>query len=231
MSPEDAVALPRDEWIRIPPRMRDQGERFQRRLRLAWRWLALPVTLAWLCACGTDTPLLNSDRIEQRYGSYGVEIVGSDAQGRRSNLYSVHDGRRICRTYAVVRFQPAALANDDPALREAHAKILEGGSIGATLRHAGFAVHKAPRVAGALPAPATEPGWLSLMGVTTAAGLAVQEYRLSINNALLNIEYADIIEVYHPDFLGPSDLRRMTPGRAVAIPADVLRALGVRPAP
>ena len=207
--------------------MRDLRERFQRRLRLAWRWLALPAALAWLSACGADAPLLNSDRIEQRYGSYGVEIVDSDAHGRRSNLYSVHDGRRICRTYAVVRFLPGALANDHPALRAAHEQVLHGGSIGATLRGAGFRVDKQPRVAGELPALASEPGWLPLMGVPTAAGLAVYEYRLSVRNDSQFIEYADIIEVYHPDFLAPSALDAMTPGPAAAIPADVLRELGV----
>jgi len=211
--------------------MRGIRERFQRRLRLAWRWLALPAALAWLSACGGDASLLNSDRIEERYGSYGVEIIDSDARGRRSNLYSVHDGQRICRTYAVVRFLAGATAGDEPALRAAHARVLDGASIGATLREAGFTVHKRSLAAGALPLPVTEPAWGRLMGLSSVAGLAVYEYRLSINKGSQSIDYAEITEVYHPDYLRPADVYAIAPDAAglddAAIPDDVLVQLGL----
>src|SRR5690606_34722880 len=48
--------------------------------------------------------LLNSERIERRFGSYGIDVLQSDGRYRVSNLYSVHDGAKICRTFAVVAY-------------------------------------------------------------------------------------------------------------------------------
>ena len=45
--------------------------------------------------------LLNSERIAQRFGSYGIEVLESDGRVRVSNLYSNEQGGRICRTFAV----------------------------------------------------------------------------------------------------------------------------------
>jgi len=49
-------------------------------------------------------PLLNSERIAMEFGSYGIDVLENDARVRVSNLYSVHQGTKICRTFAVVQF-------------------------------------------------------------------------------------------------------------------------------
>ena len=49
------------------------------------------------------TPL-NSERIEARYGSYGIEVLESDTRIRESNLFSEHAGGRVTRTFAIVQY-------------------------------------------------------------------------------------------------------------------------------
>jgi hypothetical protein len=71
--------------------------------------------------------LLNSERIQQAFGSYGVEVLATNDRLRLTNLYSVDAGTRTCRTFAVVRFPPVI----DSAVATEHAAITNGGSIGA----------------------------------------------------------------------------------------------------
>ena len=60
--------------------------------------LAPTVLAAALSACATETVLLNSERVEQRFGNYGIDVLASEAGLRRSSLYSVEKDGRICRT-------------------------------------------------------------------------------------------------------------------------------------
>lgn len=54
---------------------------------------------------------LNSERIEQRFGSYGIEVLSSDDALRVANLYSTEVDHGVCRTFAVTRFpDPVAAA-------------------------------------------------------------------------------------------------------------------------
>ena len=62
------------------------------------------VIAAALDACTHESERLNSERIAERFGSYGIEVISSGPGLRRSNLYSSEDEVRTCRTYAVVRF-------------------------------------------------------------------------------------------------------------------------------
>ena len=170
---------------------------------------ALPLGLvaaACLYACSAAQPILNSDRIENRFGSYGIEVLDSSPAARRASLYSVHDGKRICRTYAIVIWQPLADPGPDPSLHAAHARILAGASLGETLRSAGWTLEKRTRHVGSLPAIDPDPDWLELMSIDDSAGLAVHVYDLSIKKSLEVIEYARIVEVHHPDYL---DLRAL----------------------
>jgi len=184
---------------------------------------ALPLGLlaaACLYACGAGQPLLNSDRIESRFGSYGIEVLDSSPAARRASLYSLHDGKRICRTYAIVIWQPLADHGPDPSLLAAHARILAGASLGETLRSAGWILDKRTRYLGSLPAIDPDPGWLELMTIDDSAGLAVHVYDLSIKKSIEVIEYARIMEVHHPEFL---DLRALQSLYTVHA-ADVLDA-------
>ncbi|HEY7672234.1 MAG TPA: hypothetical protein VIC71_08450 [Gammaproteobacteria bacterium] len=146
--------------------------------------------------------LLNSERIEQRYGSYGVEVLASDAATRVSNLYSEHAGQRICRTFAVVRYAPSI----DARVASEHAAILAGGSIGATFTARGWMVVKRHRYAGEI---ATPPRLAALMGGIGSARLAVHVYALDVVKDGVRLEYATIAEVHHPDYLGLPDLQEV----------------------
>ena len=178
------------------------------------------IAAACLYACSAGQPTLTSDRIESRFGSYGIEVLDSSPAERRASLYSVHDGKRICRTYAIVIWQqqPLADAGTDPSLLAAHARILAGASLGDTLRSAGWTLVKRSRYVGSLPAITPAPDWLELMSIDQSTGLAVHVYDVSIKKSLEVIEYARILEVHHPDFLDLGALRSLY----VVQPGDAL---------
>jgi hypothetical protein len=148
---------------------------------------------------------LNSERIAQRFGSYGVEILESDARLRISSLYSLEQGRRVCRTLAVVVF-PAVI---DPAVAAEHRQILDGGSIGAVFAERGWAITKRQRLLGEVAAPGPEDRLSGLMGVSDSGPLAVDVYAFTVSRHGRSVDYATIAEVYHPDYLRLADLRAL----------------------
>src|SRR5690606_17176483 len=81
---------------------------------------------------------LNSERIRERFGSFGLDILESSASRRVSSLYSLEDGRKVCRTYAVVEFGDAIL----PELAAEHALVMAGESIGAVFKGRGWTITK-----------------------------------------------------------------------------------------
>jgi hypothetical protein len=163
---------------------------------------------------GSRRELLNSERIAQRFGSYGVEVLESDARLRVSSLYSVEQGGRVCRTLAVVVF-PAVL---DPAVAAEHRQILDGGSIGAVFAERGWAITKRPRLLAEVPGPAPADRLGRLMGVSDSGPLALAVYAFAVSRHGRSVDYATIAEVYHPDYLRLADLRalygRDVPGSA-----------------
>jgi hypothetical protein len=144
--------------------------------------------------------LLNSERIAARFGSYGVEVLASDARERVSNLYSDADGQRTCRTFAVVRY-PAAI---DPALTLEHDEIVRGGSIGAVFAAHGWQVLKTNLRYFEIDAPERVA---SLMRVATGTRLAAHAYELDVAKEGRRFEYALLVEIHHPDYLKRDDLR------------------------
>lgn len=153
-------------------------------------------------ACETEPALLNSERIEQRFGSYGVEALPSEHDLRRSSLYSLHAGKPVCRTYAVVSFADPL----DERFREAHAKVLAGNSIGAIFRSHGWDVHKQTMHIGNITLPDGKTTIGELMHVAARQVLALHAYQLLLvqNNQIF--EYATITETHHPDYLSETDL-------------------------
>ncbi len=147
---------------------------------------------------------LNSDRIRQRFGSYGVKVLRQDEQLRVSNLHSTHAGQAICRTFAVVRF-----AQPIPAeLSKAHAAIGAGGSIGEVLRQQGWQIKKQRLQVTTLNAmPGSEAG--RLMGLTEATALATDVYQLSAQRGARTLNFATIAEIHHPDYLDATLLDAM----------------------
>ena len=129
---------------------------------------------AILSACATESVNLNSERIEKRFGSYGIEVLASEAGLRRSSLFSFDGDTSTCRTYAVVRF----VEQLDERYNDAHSKVLAGKSIGATFKEDGWDVRKRTLYIGTvrLPESATSVG--ELMRLTGAHDIALHVYQL-----------------------------------------------------
>ena len=160
------------------------------------------VFAAMLSACATESVLLNSKRIEQRFGSYGVEVLASEAGLRRSGLLSYDGDTATCRTYAVVQFADQL----DERFDDAHSRVLAGDSIGATFQEDGWDIRKHTLYIGTmrLPDTATEVG--RLMRLTGAHDLALHVYQLVIARDDIELEYATIMEAHHPEYLVEADL-------------------------
>ena len=164
------------------------------------RWLILSF---FLVACGQ--PQLNSERIEQRFGSYGVEVLDSSVSHRVSNLYSLDENRKVCRTLALVLFDESM----NPAIKAEQSKITAGGSIGAVFKENGWAIRKVNLYLGVVNAT-TEASLIEKnMGISTPAELAMQIYRFKLHKAETTIEYATIVEIHHPAYLSPQDLQKL----------------------
>ena len=109
---------------------------------------------------------------------------------------------------------PAPADATEPALLAAHHDVMAGASLGARFEDAGWQVSKATRYVGALPALRPAPDWVALMGLESSEQLAVHVYRLSIKKGREVYEYADIVEVHHPDYMTARDLAALYPLRA-----------------
>lgn len=175
-----------------------------RRMAAAGLLLLIPIAMVAFAqqGAGVGRDLLNSERIEARFGSYGVDVLESDERLRISNLFSIHDGRRICRTFAVVLYP----AEPEPAYEAEHALIAAGGSIGATFVANGWRVEKRHRYFGSIPKGERVD---RLMGQPRSAHLAVHVYALDIVKQGRRFEYAVIAEVHHPEYLGLDDIERI----------------------
>lgn len=174
--------------------------------------LLLPAAVAWLITCcAVDSPPLNSERIQQRFGSYGLEIIDATDSLRHSNLYSMHDGARITRTFAAVRFLPCS----DKAIQELHARVLNGASIGATFKAAGWTVEKDTAFITQMPVGEISADIAPRMRVSATTNVAIQAYRLRLVRPGAKCRYADILEIHHPDHLDVGQLRRIFPTSSV----------------
>jgi len=143
--------------------------------------------------------LLNSERIQQRFGSYGVEVLEADAHERVSNLYSEHGGLRTCRTFAVVVYP----TTPDAALAAEQAEIAGGGSIGAVFAAHGWQGVKTNLRYVEVDAPARVA---RLMRLADGTKLAAHAYELDVAKGGRSIEYALLVEIHHPDYLRLDDL-------------------------
>ena len=161
------------------------------------------VLAAVLSACATESVILNSERIEERFGSYGIEVLASEAGLRRSSLFSYDGKTKICRTYAIVQF----VEESDDRYEDAHSKILAGGSIGATFRESGWNIRKNTLYIGTLQVPSSDTPVGGLMHLGDDANLAIHVYQLVLVRAGMAQEYATILEAHHPEYLSVEELR------------------------
>lgn len=191
---------------------------------LMLRRISLSVLTALVLLAVAEAPaqILNSERIEQTFGSYGIDVLYSDDTLRLSGLYSRHDGRRVIRTFAIVGY-PAAVEDE---IADLHREILSGGSIGAVFQAAGWMVIKSRHAffQASLPAVAR------MMRLPDDSPLAAHAYRLDVDSGLNRLDYAWIIEIHHPEYLSAEDLIAIYGPASPSLPdaARDLLALGQR---
>jgi len=164
--------------------------------------LAPAVLAAALSACATETVLLNSERIEQQFGSYGIDVLASEAGLRRSSLYSSEGSERICRTYAVVSFKEDLDSSYGPE----HSKVLAGNSLGEVFKANDWSMHKQTLHIGSFEIDQSGSEINRLMQFTAGQTLALHVYQLLLAKDEQVFEYATIVEAHHPDYLTQSDL-------------------------
>lgn len=185
------------------------------------RGLAAVALVLVVAACGAGTPTappLNSERIEQVFGSYAVDVLYSDARLRVSSLYSSEDGVATTRTLAIVAWADTL----DARLAAAHAAIQGGASLGATLQAAGWTVQKRNLLF--LELPAGEPV-SAKMRIAVGSALAAHGYALEVERGDLRLPYATIAELHHPAYLDRDTLEEIYGG---VEPADAAAENGVR---
>ena len=165
------------------------------------------VIAAALDACAHESERLNSERIAERFGSYGIEVISSEPGLRRSNLYSSENDSRTCRTYAVVRFvdEPDATIDDE------HAQILAGKSIGAIFKASGWTILKETLHVGTAALDDAAHPVATVMRLGRKTEVAMHVYRLLLEKQHQAIDYATLIELHHPDYLSRDDLLDLYP--------------------
>jgi hypothetical protein len=154
-----------------------------------------------------EPEFLNSQTIESRYGSYTVEMLASDGPTRQSALSSEDASGKICRTFAITRFTDAAESLDVDRQQQ----ILNGASIGATLKEGGWSILKATIHVGSVEIDRIAHPVLALMQLDVPATLALHIYKLSIEKNGESLDYATISEMHHPDYLSEDDVRELFP--------------------
>lgn len=168
---------------------------------------SMSVVAALRGASVLESELLNSERIERRFGNYAIDVIQHNETLRRSNLYSISNGIRVCRTFAVVRF---GKPGDDLVAPE-HAEIEAGRSIGAIFKTRGWEMRKKTLFTGELRLDGPEHPVARLMCLEAPTDAAMHAYRLLLEKGNRSVDYASIAEVHHPDYLDHDDLRRLYP--------------------
>ena len=159
-----------------------------------------------LLSCNNNTEskntLLNSERIEQKFGSYGIDIVQSDNQSRVSFLYSLYPNNKNKKNYhtlAIVKFK------ETRQVSIIHEKILNGGSIGKSFKKEGWEIDKTNHQMMVISNPdkLLFKSWLPQI---SDENLALHFYELNVKTENYHYLYAEILEIHHPKYLGFNDL-------------------------
>ena len=152
---------------------------------------------------GNDTfGLGNSERIRLKFGSYGIEVLESGQGIRVSNLYSIDEGIRTNRTFAVVAYPDII----EPEFSKEHEAILKGESIGIVFRNNGWVVDKRHQYFGKVEVLSDYSGVDSVFGDIGRAQPVIHVYSLFVKKDSSEFRYASIAEVHHPDYLKLEDL-------------------------
>ena len=157
-----------------------------------------------LGACVTPEKL-NSDRIRERFGNYGIAIVSQDLRTRRASLYSTAHGRRTARTEALVVYEiPIA----EPIV-EVHRAVVAGASIGETFRDTGWQVQKKTAYIGETRVDDIGTAVAERLQLSEPTVLAMHVYELHFEKDGQRVFYATVVELHHPDYLTQPELRKI----------------------
>lgn len=148
-------------------------------------------------SCAGSSVELNSEHIARKFGSYGIEVVENKDNVRVSNLYSLEANGPVCRTFAVVGIGDEI----DPRFAAEHTQILDGASIGAVFKGAGWRIEKRHQYIGDMAIGKQATRIAGLMRLKPPATLAVHIYMLTISKRGSSFDYAMIAEVHHPEYL------------------------------
>lgn len=174
-----------------------------------------------IAGCSTTEPMLNSERIEKQFGSFGIDVIASDGSKRIANLYSMEGGRRVCRTWATVQFPE----DIDARVVSEHALVLEGQPMGAVFKALGWRISKRNLRIGSRPLAHADDRMVRLMQIREGATVAYHTYVFSVSKGGTVFDYAVITETHHPDYLSRSDLEDIY-GEVAETAADVRLTLG-----
>lgn len=144
----------------------------------------------------------NSDRIQLKFGSYGIEVLENGPRIRVSNLYSIHDGLKITRTFAVVAYASVI----EPAIKKEHDAIISGQSIGTLFKMNGWVIDKRHQYFGKMEASSDSSSEYSIFGGIGTTQPVVHFYSLFVKKNNSEFQYASIAEVHHPEYLELEDL-------------------------
>jgi hypothetical protein len=166
-----------------------------------------------------DQGSLNSERIKQEFGSFGIEVIECSAERRVASLYSLESGARVCRTYADVAFNVSVV----PELAVEHALVLAGQSIGAVFKQRGWSITKRHTQIGSVTLTRDDSAILSRMCLEPPQRVARHSYVFEVGKDDSVFDYATITERHHPCYLTAADLKAIygelryaQPGRASA---------------
>lgn len=147
--------------------------------------------------------LVNSDRIQLKFGNYGIDVLENGPGIRVSNLYSTHAGVKTSRTFAVVAY-PAVI---ESAFRPEHDAIIRGQSIGIVFSNNGWLIDKRHQYFGKMQASPDYPDIFSVFGDIGTFQPAIHVYSLLVTKNSSEFQYAFITEVHHPEYLKLEDLK------------------------
>lgn len=143
---------------------------------------------------------LNSERIEKKFGGYGIDVLYNSATLRVSNLY---DAKKITRTLAIVDY-PKVI---DSSFSKEHQMIVQGGSIGSVFKTHGWKIEKQNIFLGEFYPSTNYSRLYALMGNIPPSTLSIWIYVFYIRKNEKTFPYAIISEIYHPDYLSLTDLK------------------------
>ena len=141
--------------------------------------------------------LLNSERIFQQFGSYGIELINQEDDFRQTSLYSEGEQGRVTRTFASVKF----LMPVNPEIESLHQRILKGSSIGSTFKTDGWHIDKYGLLVDELEIQ-PENKVFELMQLEKPQSLALHLYLFTVSkDSIPSVNYALIAELHHPDYM------------------------------